>query len=1091
MKKFLTIVLTVLMSFTIATVNVAAAPAVPMATFYFYGTEDPNYFSDYPYLYEDQTVYGADTELDPYTSFPTDNIPEGEELVSWTIVWCNDYVTYDTVGTISADVAFCINNIVTSGGYEFKASDDKLYFAIPVFDVATTDEFDVFIKDGKGEYVDGYEPLKVSSTSEEITLPDISSTIPEDKKLAGWIVKDYSPKQVGELAADATSFKLEDLKDYDSSADPDKIIEVSPVLEGKIAYSIFFVNEDGTLYSDDPLVVHGLDEEINIPKIKVSSGNVLSSWSIYSNDYPEVSIATLAASVTSFTLAEACKGHDFDADGYKIYTLVPHFTKIELGTYELVDYVTKGSKYIIVNSNAKGKALAMNTDLTASEVEIKEDDGRKYIVLSEGNVLTLKATDLKREDTYYDVFQLQTLGDDPKYLNIGDSGSSLKATKSSKSLYVDGDDVWVKDDYLRVNDAWKMGDAKNVMYKEANTRWQYNGYPSGKSWIYRKVEDHTHGEWTYSLSEDGKTITATCNADGCPDKGGHQVSITLCAPERTVYNDGKSNKATIDNLETFLKETGNKDIRISYYQDVRGLMYAPSDAGTYTAKITVGDVTASVEYTIKKAKQPISKVTMNSYVYGDGKNANTAVTLGKFAKPSFDGKVQENAKVRYYIQELGKTQAHEFDIKTFNNKSLDVSSYRYHISVIIEETKNYERLEVEDNISSTFIVAPAEVSLPTALDLTYNGKPQDGFSRKALADLNRRYGVTSSNYTQTDAGTYDTTFNLPNTNYYWQGQEDYVREVSVSWTIKPKKISINNVTLDKVDFIYNGFDQYPNVTVMVDRNWKLKENVDYKVAYDDDFDVEGSDIKNVGSKYARVWLINDNYEFDSGHRMLDESSAKSVTYVDKEYHIIKAMLAMTINEDEFVYNAQEQKPVPTVTIVSGRLYGKELTSQNYDIIFDSVEEDGNITDVGKKTVTVKLNDSASRNYAFVNRPSDSYTMNYEITPYELHLIWSTKTKFVKHSYEQAPYITDVEFMQGEDTYGMQGHDESLLDKDVYIMYQEGFGPQIHTGKYTAKVELTGPKAKNYTIKEGDEQLAFKIYRRTDEDTTPVKTGVDR
>ena len=100
---------------------------------------------------------------------------------------------------------------------------------------------------------------------------------------------------------------------------------------------------------------------------------------------------------------------------------------------------------------------------------------------------------------------------------------------------------------------------------------------------------HTHS-FTYTAS--GDTITAVCaNADGnCPDPEG---TLTILAPA-DLYVDGTAKEATVENnLPDDSAAVG--DI---IYSAPYGL--PPKDAGTYTASVTVGGATVSVEFELVK-----------------------------------------------------------------------------------------------------------------------------------------------------------------------------------------------------------------------------------------------------------------------------------------------------------------------------------------------------------------------------------------------------------------------------------------------------------------------------------------------------------
>lgn len=119
--------------------------------------------------------------------------------------------------------------------------------------------------------------------------------------------------------------------------------------------------------------------------------------------------------------------------------------------------------------------------------------------------------------------------------------------------------------------------------------------PNGAGICYDEVQNtyynHLH-KWNYTLSEDKSTITAVCTAQNCPDTAGG--SITIQAPkELAADEEGKEAILSKEQLDASI-EVGE----IAYSTD-DGM--PPTKPGTYTAGITLGDVTASVEYTITRS----------------------------------------------------------------------------------------------------------------------------------------------------------------------------------------------------------------------------------------------------------------------------------------------------------------------------------------------------------------------------------------------------------------------------------------------------------------------------------------------------------
>ncbi|MBE6134035.1 MAG: hypothetical protein E7178_05145 [Erysipelotrichaceae bacterium] len=117
---------------------------------------------------------------------------------------------------------------------------------------------------------------------------------------------------------------------------------------------------------------------------------------------------------------------------------------------------------------------------------------------------------------------------------------------------------------------------------------------------------HTHS-WSYTAI--GNKITAACSNPDCPVTEG--LTLELEAPASLTY-DGN---AKVASLKTGYSSAAFPNPTIKYYQ---GTAEAAScvNAGTYTAKVTYGDATAELEFTIAKATPTPTAVTDRNAVYG-------------------------------------------------------------------------------------------------------------------------------------------------------------------------------------------------------------------------------------------------------------------------------------------------------------------------------------------------------------------------------------------------------------------------------------------------------------------------------------------
>ena len=151
-----------------------------------------------------------------------------------------------------------------------------------------------------------------------------------------------------------------------------------------------------------------------------------------------------------------------------------------------------------------------------------------------------------------------------------------------------------------------------------------------------KLSVHQHS-WGYT--ESGATITATCQASDCPNANGGSVTISA---SNAAY-DRSAKAATVTASGDWKGDAANS-IAVKY-TGRNGTDYnsaeAPTDAGNYTASITVGEgenaKTASVEYEIKKVAPKIafwSPYTGPLPAYNGEQVKNPTdlpMTFGKFA----------------------------------------------------------------------------------------------------------------------------------------------------------------------------------------------------------------------------------------------------------------------------------------------------------------------------------------------------------------------------------------------------------------------------------------------------------------------------
>ena len=457
---------------------------------------------------------------------------------------------------------------------------------------------------------------------------------------------------------------------------------------------------------------------------------------------------------------------------------------------------------------------------------------------------------------------------------------------------------------------------------------------------------HTH-EWEYTLSEDKATITVTCsNEDGhCPTPEGG--SVTLIKPAHTVYGDNKDEKATTSSTLISSIQAPN----IVYSQDGTPLYYAPVSAGEYTASITLGGTTASVNYTVEKAT-----LTADDFTYAA---PTDLIYDGKTRWPNIDPKVGgvDDYYWSYYDASGNKV----------SSSGLNVGTYQLHIRVT--ETENYKAVADLTSADWTFDIRPRQISLSLHQITRSYGEP--GFDPESalyiasgtlapgdtLASLKPSW--SSAGVGTADVGTYDVNATWRNTNY--SVTFDGVKKL----TVTPKPVT---VTVDAISRAYG--DANPTFTAtapngaLVDRD--TVESLGLTLTS------EATATSNVGKYNVTGTASNKNYT-------VTIAGTNKLTVEPK---------AITVTVDAATRPYGEENPAFTATVPDDALVGSDtleslgltLTSAavetspvgKYDVTGSASNTNYDVTVVGtdkltieRKSITVTV-DAVSRAYGSDN-----------------------------------------------------------------------------------------------------------------------------
>ena len=393
---------------------------------------------------------------------------------------------------------------------------------------------------------------------------------------------------------------------------------------------------------------------------------------------------------------------------------------------------------------------------------------------------------------------------------------------------------------------------------------------------------HTHS-WTYTAS--GATITATCiNCAENNNTDFYGGSVTIAAPEAgTPTYDGRPKAAEV----TFSNDwpgASADNISITYKQGEMTLSAAPTDAGTYTAGITVGEgggaVTASVEYTIKKADLAAGDFTFTSptdLTY-NGSAKTATVTTAKTGVGT--------VTVTYF---KGENQVAE---------PKEAGDYTVKLSVAASLNYNSSTDLTAENWKFTIAKAGSACTAPTPITaLTYTGKAQPLISAGFATGGMMQYSTDGTHYGTAipageNAGAYTVWYKVAG-----DSNHSDTTPASVSVTIAKAKVEIP--AADPTQFTYSGDEQT------------------YTLAASDLYTVAGNVRKSAGTHTVTVTLKDtENYVWSN-----NTDAAKTFDFV-----IAKAPVTVTVKDKSaYTYDVAPDlsKPEPDKDYTVSGLIGED------------------------------------------------------------------------------------------------------------------------------------------------------------------------
>lgn len=466
-----------------------------------------------------------------------------------------------------------------------------------------------------------------------------------------------------------------------------------------------------------------------------------------------------------------------------------------------------------------------------------------------------------------------------------------------------------------------------------------------------QIVPHSH-TWNYEVNETRTEIQAYCTNRspqcgyyGTQELHENALTLTLSAADAPYSGSSYSGASVNDNITSITGDTVN----VEYYKDSAKLDSAPTDAGTYTVKVTIGGATISSRFTISKVDAAYTAPTANTRTY-DGTaqslvSGGTATGGEMYYRMGTDGTWSTSVPTAKY--------AGEYDV------------YYY-----VKGDSNHNSIGSESSPIDSVKVTIGQKNLTEAMvsleftEKDYTGgqfapnvtvKDMSGESNLITADDYTVSGVTEA----TEVGNYTITVT---------GKGNYTGSIPKDWCIKGLDFTASDISAANVTKTYDGSSYGISVSV-------TKSGVqDVEVRYKDD---------------------NGNYTLTECPTYSDASSTPyTIEYevTAKGYNAYRNSATVTINPKEvelewsnisLTYNGTEQKP--TVNVKEDSLCGNDICT----VILGEGKTDSNAK-AGEASYSITVTGLDNSNYKLPSE-AEQLTKNYTIAQKEVEIDWSNTT----------------------------------------------------------------------------------------------------
>ena len=539
-----------------------------------------------------------------------------------------------------------------------------------------------------------------------------------------------------------------------------------------------------------------------------------------------------------------------------------------------------------------------------------------------------------------------------------------------------------------------------------NSDYAVNYDTSGK-YLYLWKHSHT---WSYSASEN--EITAKCTSDSNCKYYSDGLTLTLTAPDMT-YTGSVYNKASVtDNITSVTGATAGSIT----YAGRGGTSYtssttAPTNAGKYTASVTINGKTASVDFEITKASVEKPSADGTTFVYNENSQTYNIASNSAY---TVTGNTRTDAGTQTVTVALNK-----------NYKWSDGSTDDLTFTFTIAKADITPGVSLADWVYGSTASTPEITGNSGNGTVTYSYKEQD-------ADDSTYTEVTD--FATIPVGSYTLKASIAeSTNYN-------ANEATCNFAVTKQPITVE-VSMD--GWTYGDTANTPNIT---DESNPGNGNVTYtyytdaactnQTTSENGAVADGAVPENAGTYYVKA-EVSETASYSDG-------SAVS------EFTIAKKAVTATVTAENKTYDGNTNATVSAVVESKDLVSGDSVT---IDGITGTFEDQNAGTD--KKVIVdssnVRITGTGAENYAI--------TIGTE-----------AKASIDKRTAEFTWSNTDLTYTGGEQS--VTAEVSNAISGDTFTLTYDG-NKQTAVGDYTAKVTTLGND--NYELpSESDSKTDWKI-----------------